>query len=182
MKGVKTIIDEKSYFIQYNNELILDGSKTTNIFGYVSFNEDDSDIDSIENQINIIIHDNYFSNKNVFRIYVDTGGNTLGLKYIQKYIDDNVLKQMCKKISINVTDMSRLLHFDSRDINNILDWVKDTINLRIIMDNSNIKKNDKILTFKILFNMLEYQRDSVSHKKKFVNDTLLRISTDDNKA
>ena len=156
----KTILNDSSYYLEYQEELDLSNSLIT-VFGYVSFNEDDSQIDSVENQIKAII--NYCDTK-LFRIYVSINDNDT-FKKMQDYIDPLISYKTHNKISIVTTDVARLLNLN---IYNILEWFSKKIYLEFIYQSFNIRTNEGKLLFNTFFRTLEYQKTLLQEKKDFL--------------
>ncbi len=180
--------ETSSYYIQYNENLDRHyNNNIINTFGYVSFNYDDSEIDSVDNQIRSIldfcskIHRivNYRDEQidktyRLIRIYVDIN-NTIAFNNVKEYINllfknrTSVL-ELSDKLSMISTDISRLLNFKTNDITGFLGTV---IDYKFVHHSFDIRYRDGnwgSYIFGTYFHGLEHHKLIINQKKKYLQE------------
>ena len=174
MEPIKYMINNRSYYLQYNEDLMIDSNKI-NVFGYVSFIENDLELNSINNQIKII-NNHITSNPiyNLYRIYVDINeeidnDTDFAFKSMHNFILNINLDKLYKKISIVTTDISRLLNINHYDILCFVKWIdKRNLYFECILNNFDINNFDGLTLFQTSFLILKNEKLITKEKLRFL--------------
>lgn len=185
MEPVRTNInpyDEKSYYLQYKDELDYTG-ETINIFAYVRVSTllQAQYGSSIDTQVRLItdeckkIHytdENKKVKFNLIRIYVDDGisakniTDRLGLVELKNHVTSLVSGRTYQKLGIVISDLSRLTR-SSEDLETIIKWIKDnSIKLKFIDSSVDPNTNIGKLMLTMMSAFFEFERKNAAFKTK----------------